>query len=146
MGVDAQDLASAAKVLAQQNILTYSGTAGFDDTPWIGHWYFGRKHWLLDGLPSNCVFDWQYQAAAGGDGLIMDAPGMEAVVGYGKNPGPGLGLGAVVVPLGQGQIVFLAIPGLNAAFISGDAKEFHPVTAKRIIYNALRGSPKTMTR
>ncbi len=136
LGVDAQDLGSAAKVLAQQNILTYSGTAGFDDTPWIGHWFFGRKHWLLDGLPSDCVFDWQYQAA-GGDGLVMDAPGMEAVVGYGKNPGPGLGLGAAVVPLGQGQIVFLGIPGLNAAFIDGNPKGFQPVAAKRIIYNAL---------
>jgi hypothetical protein len=138
MGVDAQDLGSAAKVLAQQNTLTYSGTAGVDDTPWIGHWYFGRKHWLLDGLPSGCVFDWQYQAAAGGDGLIMDAPGMEAVVGYGKNPGPGLGFGAAVVPLGKGQIVFLCIPGLNAAFIDGDPKGFQPVAAKRIIYNALQ--------
>jgi hypothetical protein len=137
LGVDAQDLGSAAKVLAQQNILTYSGTAGFDDTPWIGHWYFGRKHWLLNGLPSDCVFDWQYQAAAGGDGLIMDAPGMEAVVGYGKNPGPSLGFGAAVVPLGRGQIIFLGIPGLNAAFIDGDPQGFQPVAAKRIIYNAI---------
>jgi hypothetical protein len=117
--------------------LTYSGTVGFDDTPWIGHWYFGRKHWLLAGLPSDCVFDWQYQSAAGGDGLMMDAPGMEAVVGYGKNPGPSLGLGASVIPLGRGQIVFLCLPGLNSAFIDGNPKGFQPVAAKRIIYNAL---------
>ena len=137
LGVDARDLDSAAEFLAQQNILTYSGTIGFDDTPWIGHWYFGRKHWLLAGLPSDCVFDWQYQAAAGGDGLMIDAPGIEAIVGYGKNPGPGLGFGAAIVPLGRGQIIFLCIPGLNSAFIDGSPKGFQPVAAKRIIYNAL---------
>ena len=137
LGVDARDLGSAAKFLARQNILTYSGTVGFDDTPWIGHWYFGRKHWLLDGLPSDCVFDWQYQAAAGGDGLMMDAPGMEAVVGYGKNPGPSLGFGVTVIPLGRGQIIFLGIPGLNSAFIDDNPRGFQPVAAKRIVYNAL---------
>jgi hypothetical protein len=138
LGLNAKDLDEAAKVLAAQKVLNYSGTAGFDDTPWVGHWYFARKHWLLDGLPSDCVLDWQYQAAAGGDGLVMDAPGIEAVIGYGKNPGPGLGLGVAVVPLGKGQIIFLGIPGLNAAFLDDNPKGFQPVAAKRMIYNALR--------
>jgi hypothetical protein len=139
LGMDARDMGDAAKVLAQDNLLTYSGNAGFDDTPWIGHWYFCKKHWLLDGLPSDCVLDWQYQAAAPGDGIIVDAPGMEAVVGYGKNPGPGLGFGVIVVPVGQGKIVMLGLGGLNAAFIKGDPEGFQPVTAKRIVYNALHG-------
>ena len=137
MGTDAQDLGQAAKVLDQEKILTYSGLAGGDSVPWIGHWYFGRKHWLLDGLPSDCVLDWQYQVGAPGDGLVIDAPGMEGVIGYGKNPGPGLGLGAAIVPVGQGQIVLLAMGGLYAAFADDDPKGFAPVTAKRIVYNAL---------
>jgi hypothetical protein len=62
---------------------------------------------------------------------------MEAVIGYGRNPGPGLGLGAVVIPVGKGEIVLLAISGLNRGFINGDAKSFQPVTAKRMVYNAL---------
>jgi hypothetical protein len=113
--------------------------AGGDGTPWIGHWYFGRKHWLLDGLPSDCVLDWQYQAGDDGDGLVIDAPGMEAVIGYGKNPGPNLGLDAVVIPVGQGQIVLLALSGLSDAFIDGDPKGFALPTAQRMIYNALHG-------
>ena len=137
LGMNAQDLGEAAQVLAQDNVLTYTGTAGFDDTPWIGHWYFGKKHWLLDGLPSNCVLDWQYQNGAGGDGLVMDAPGMEAVIGYGKNPGPGLGLGEAVVPVGQGQIVFIAVSGVASGFIKDDPKAFQPITAARMVYNAL---------
>jgi hypothetical protein len=138
LGLNAKDLDEAVKVLAAQKVLNYSGTAGFDDTSWVGHWYFARRHWLLDGLPADCVLDWQYQAAAGGDGLVMDAPGIEAVIGYGKNPGPGLGLGVAVVPLGKGQIIFLGIPGLNAAFLDDNPKGFQPVAAKRMIYNALR--------
>ena len=137
LGMDAKDIGDAASVLAKENILTYKGTAGFDDTPWVGHWYFGKKHWLLDGLPSDCVFDWQYQAAAGGDGLLIDAPGMEAVIGYGKNPGPDLGLGAVVIPVGKGEIVVLAVNGLNSGFTDDNANAFQPLAARRIIYNAL---------
>jgi hypothetical protein len=109
---------------------------GFDDTPWIGHWYFCRKHWLLADLPSDCVLDWQYQAAAGGNGFQIDAPNLDAVVGYGKNQS-GLGIGAAVLPVGQGQIVLLGIGGLNSAFINGDPKGFVPVVATRIVYNAL---------
>ena len=139
LGMDARDMGDAAKVLASDHLLTYAGTAGYDDTPWIGHWYFCKKHWLLDGLPTDCVLDWQYQVGAPGDGLVIDAPGMEGVIGYGKNPGPGLGFGAVVIPVGQGKIVMLALGGLNAAFIKGDPTGFHPVTAKRIVYNALLG-------
>jgi hypothetical protein len=138
MGKNTQDIAQAARVLDSEKIATFSGMAGYDDCPWIGHWYFGRKHWLLDGLPSDCVLDWQYQVGAPGDGLVIDAPGMEGVIGYGKNPGPGLGFGAVVIPVGQGQIVLLAIGGLSDAFVNDDAKGFDPVTAKRIVYNALR--------
>ncbi len=55
LGKDTSDVGQAARILAKDNILTYNGTAGFDDTPWIGHWSFGRKHWLLDGLTSVCV-------------------------------------------------------------------------------------------
>jgi beta-galactosidase len=138
LGGDAREAGQAAQVLADQGILTYSGLAGDDDTPWIGHWYFSRKHWLLNGLPSGCVLDWQYQEAAPGNGLVLDAPGLDAVIGYGKNPGPNLGFGAVVVPLGQGQIVLLAMGGLTDAFVNDDAKGFVPVVAQRIVYNALQ--------
>jgi beta-galactosidase len=138
LGMDAKDLGDAATILQQDGLCTYTGVAGFDDTAWVGHWYFAKKHWLLDGLPSDCVLSWQYQAAAGGDGLVIDAPNMEAAIGYGKNPGPSLGLGAVVIPVEKGRIVMLAVNGLNEGFINGDAKSFQPITAKRIIYNALR--------
>ena len=77
--------------------------------------------------------------AAGGDGLMVDAPGLEAVVGYGRNPGPSLGLGAAVIPVGHGRIVFLAIPGLARAFTENDSHGFNPLAAQRLIYNAIGG-------
>jgi len=137
LGTDATDIAEAAKVLTQDHVMTYTGLAGYDDTPWIGHWYFCRKHWLLEGLPVDCVLDWQYQAGAPADALVMDAPGMEVVIGYGKNPGPGLGVAAAVVPVGKGQIVLLTINGMNNAAIDGDPTGFQPLTARRILYNAI---------
>jgi hypothetical protein len=140
MGMDARDIGEAAKVLQGDNILQYGGDVGYDDTPWIGHWYFSRKHWLLDGLPSGCVLDWQYQEASSGDGFAIDAPGIQPVIAYGKNPGPALGLAAAVIPVGHGQIVLLALPGLNAAFEQGDPDGFQPVSAARIVYNALSHS------
>jgi hypothetical protein len=33
----------------------------------------------------------------------------------------------------------LAIPGLMNSFLSGNANGFHPVTAKRLMFNALAG-------
>ncbi len=132
------DAGDAAAALAQNGALTYSGTLGFDRTSWMGYWYFCKKHWLLDGLPSDCVLDWQYQAGAGGDGVKVDAPGMEPVIAIGMNHSPVFGFGAVIVPLGRGRIILLTIPGLSPAFIEGDSSGFQPVTAKRIIYNALQ--------
>jgi hypothetical protein len=137
LGADTEDASQAAQALAKLNLVSHVGKAGYDDTPWIGHWYFARKHWLLDGLPSDCVLDWQYQAAAPGDGLMFEAPQMEAVIAYGKNPSPGFGFGAAVFPVSKGQVVLFAMGGLSDAFLHGDPKGFQPVVAKRILYNAL---------
>ena len=135
MGGD--DAGDASTALDKAGVLKYTGSLGFDKTSWFGYWYFSCKHWLLDGLPSGCVLDWQYQAGAGGDGIKVDAPGMEPVIAIGMNHSPVFGYGAVVVPYGKGQVVLLAIPGLNPAFIEGDGSGFQPVTASRLVYNAL---------
>lgn len=137
LAMDPFDAGAAARELANEKLVTFSGMSGSDNTPWIGHWYFSQKHWLLSGLPSGCVLGWQYQAAAPGDGLIINAPGMQPVIGYGKNSGPGLGFGAVVIPVKQGNIVLLGLGGLNSAFTHGDPAGFAPPTATRIVYNAI---------
>ncbi|BDI32036.1 hypothetical protein CCAX7_40870 [Capsulimonas corticalis] len=134
-GADAQ---SAASALAKERVLTYSGMAGTSGPSWLGFWYFGKSHWLLSGLPSNCVLGWPYQITSG-NGMIVTAPGLDAVIGYGMHHSTTLGLGAAVVPCGQGQIVLFCLPGLAQAFSSDRADGFDPVTARRIVYNALAG-------
>jgi beta-galactosidase len=134
------DAGDAALALAQNNVLTFNGTLGFDRTSWMGYWYFSKKHVLLDGLPSGCVLDWPFQAAGGGDGLKIDAPGMDAVIAVGENHSPVLGFGEVVIPVGKGKIVLLAIPGLNPAFVEGNSIGFQPVAAKRLVYNAIQSN------
>ena len=132
------DAAEAAQALAEEKIVTYTGEAGAPGPSWLGFWYFGRRHWLLNGLPSDCVLDWPYQIGSG-SGLFLSGPSVEAVIGYGKNHDPKIGIGAAVITYGAGRIVLLDLPGLQRAFTAGDGSGFQPVTAKRIIYNALQG-------
>jgi hypothetical protein len=133
-----EDADHIARYLADQGLLNFDGAVGASGPSWMGFWFFGRRHWLLDGLPSDCVLDWPYQIEQG-NGLMLWGPGMEAVIGYGKDHDPNIGVAAATIPCGKGEIVMLAIPGLMNSFVSGNADGFHPVTAKRLMFNALAG-------
>ena len=132
-GGDAEQMAA---FLAAQGLVTYSGPVGSSGPSWMGFWFFGRKHDLLAGLPSDCVLDWPYQITSG-NGLMLSGSGVESIVGYGKNHDPNVGVAAAVVQCGQGKIVLLALPGLMDSFVSGASSNFQPVTAKRLMFNAL---------
>jgi beta-galactosidase len=135
------DSEKAAKYLADQGLLKYWGPVESSGPSWMGFWFFGKKHWLLDGLPSDCVFDWPYQIDQG-NGLMISGPGVEAVVGYGRNHDPNIGIAAATVRCGRGEIVLLALPGLMDSFVSGSASGFQPVTAQRIMFNALEAGSR----
>jgi hypothetical protein len=124
-----------AAALADARVLTYTGEIGPPPSSWSGFWYFGKKHWLLDGLPSNCVMDWPYQIE-NGDGLSIQAPGLEGVIGFGRDHDPKIGLGAVI-PVGKGQIVLFCMPGLGQTLLQGSNQGFALPTAERLLYNAL---------
>jgi hypothetical protein len=132
-GGDAEQI---AEFLAARKLVNYAGPVGGGGPSWMGFWFFGRKHSLLDGLPSDCVLDWPYQITSG-NGLRLSGKGVESVVGYGRNHDPNIGVAAAVIPCGKGEIVLLAIPGLVDAFVRGNAGKFQPVTAKRLMFNAL---------
>lgn len=132
-GSDAEQVAT---FLASQGLVTYSGPVGASGPSWMGFWFFGRKHDLLAGLPSDCVLDWPYQITSG-NGLRLSGSGVESVIGYGKNHDPNVGVAAAIIPCGQGKIVLLALPGLMDSFVSGASGKFQPVTAKRLMFNAL---------
>ncbi|MEO7718825.1 MAG: malectin domain-containing carbohydrate-binding protein, partial [Capsulimonas sp.] len=133
------DAQSAAETLGSAHVLTYSGMVGSSGPSWLGLWYFGKSHWLLNGLPSNCVLGWPYQIT-NGNGMKITAPGMDAVIGYGMHHSPDIGLGVAVVPCGKGQVVLFCLPGLAQAFASDNADGIDPIAARRLVYNALAGS------
>ena len=132
-GSDAEQIAA---FLAAQGLVTYSGPVGASGPSWMGFWFFGRKHGLLAGLPSDCVLDWPYQIDSG-NGVMLSGSGVESVIGYGRNHDPNIGVAAAIVQCGRGKIVFLALPGLVDSFVSNDASKFQPATAKRLLFNAL---------
>ena len=132
-GGDADQIAA---FLATQGLVSYSGPVGASGPSWMGFWFFGRKHGLLAGLPSDCVLDWPYQIASG-NGLLLSGSGVESVIGYGKDHDPNVGVAAAIVQCGRGKIVLLALPGLMDSFASSASGKFQPVTAKRLMFNAL---------
>ena len=105
----------------------------------MGSWYFFRKHWLFDGLPTGRAADWRYQIPddAAGNGLLLLAPGMEVAAGYGRDHEPSVGVGACVIPYGKGKIVLFCMPGLVGG-LRGDPSGIVPVVAQRLLGNALR--------
>jgi beta-galactosidase len=139
-----------AKELARENVVKYDGTVGNLNAPWFGDWFFVRKHWLLDGLPEDCAMDWRYGVSAFSgpewlkdnppgsttDGLLLDAPGLEAVVGFGADHNPKIGISGCVIPYGKGQIVFYCLPQLVRSLRPGNFAINH-VVCRRLLANAL---------
>lgn len=142
-----------AKALSARGIVNYSGFVGNLGAPWFGSWFFVRKHWLLDGLPGDCTMDWRYGISAfngpawlhseprGTDteGLLLDAPGVEAFVGYGADHNTKVGISGCVIPYGNGQIILYCLPQLVRSLQPGDFA-ISPVVAQRLLGNALRTS------
>jgi hypothetical protein len=142
-----------AKALAAHGIVRYQGTVGNLGAPWFGSWFFVRKHWLLDGLPTACAMDWRYGISAFSgpswlhdnprgsqtDGLLLDAPGMEAVVGYGADHNTKVGVSGCVIPYGKGQIILYCLPELVQSLKPGNFA-ISPVICQRLLGNALRST------
>ncbi len=138
------DAAEIARRLAQHGLIQYRGTIAEARDPWMGSWYFARKHWLFDGLPADCVLGWQYQIPAAGSGvgglLVESVPGklLEVVVGYGRDHEALVGMGACIIHYGKGVIVLPAIPGLRSSITSATGVSLTQPVARRLLTNALR--------
>ena len=120
-----------AAALADAGVWKYNGVVGPSEVDYMGSWYFARKHWLFDGLPTGCALNWQYQVIPSheADGLLIEAPGLEVAAGYGRDHKAQIGMGAGYlphVPGGKGSLVFFAmLPSMAGP------------TATRLLLNAL---------
>ena len=116
-----------AQQLAQAGALTYAGTVGDFRAPWMGNWYFVRKHPLYDGLPVDQAMGTHYQIPGrASNGLLVDGPHVEIVAAYSRDHDRHLGAGTFTTRLGQTKVLFHRIP------------DFHPVLQQRFLANALR--------
>jgi hypothetical protein len=120
-----------ARQLAAAGTFTYNGAVGDLRAPWMGNWYFVRKHALYDGLPVNQAMGIHYQARGReSNGLLVErAAGgaeVEIVAAYSRDHSRQIGAGTFTTRLGAGKIVYHRVP------------EMHPVMQQRFLANALR--------
>jgi len=120
-----------AKQLADAGAFAYSGTVGDYRAPWMGNWYFLRKHPLYEGLPMDQAMGIHYQVPGReANGLLVDrAPGgpeLEIVAAYSRDHSRVIGAGTFTTKLGAGKVVYHRVPTM------------HPVLQRRFLANALK--------
>jgi beta-galactosidase len=120
-----------AKQLAAAGAFTYSGTVGDYRAPWMGNWYFVRKHPVYEGMPVNQGMGIHYQVPGRqANGLLVDrAPGgaeVEIVAAYSRDHDRRIGAGTFTTKLGKGKLLYHRVP------------EMQPVMQQRFLVNALR--------
>ena len=120
-----------AKQLAAAGAFTYNGAVGDLRAPWMGNWYFVRRHALYDGLPVDQAMGIHYQARGReSNGLLVErAAGgaeVEIVAAYSRDHSRLIGAGTFTTRLGAGKIVYQRVP------------EMHPVMQQRFLANTLR--------
>ncbi len=116
-----------AKQLAAAGAFSFSGNVGDFRAPWMGNWYFVRKHPLYDGLPVDQAMGIHYQAKGRqSNGLLVDGAGVEIVAAYSRDHDRRIGAGTFTAKLGAGKLVYHRVP------------EMQPVMQPRFLANALR--------
>jgi hypothetical protein len=120
-----------AKQLAAAGAFTYNGAVGDLRAPWMGNWYFVRRHALYEGMPVNQAMGIHYQARGqAANGLLIDrAPGgaeVEIVAAYSRDHSRTIGAGTFTTKLGAGKIVYHRVPDMQ------------PVLQQRFLANALK--------
>jgi beta-galactosidase len=116
-----------AKQLAAAGAFTYSGNVGDVRAPWMGNWYFVRKHPLYEGMPVDQAMGIHYQARGqAGNGLLVDGNDVEIVAAYSRDHSRAIGAGTFTTKLGKGKVVYQRVPEMQA------------VMQQRFLANALR--------
>jgi beta-galactosidase len=116
-----------AKQLAEAGAFTYNGAVGDTRAPWMGNWYFVRKHPLYEGMPVDQGMGIHYQAnGKAANGLLVEGPGVEIVAAYSRDHSREIGAGTFTTKLGKGKVVYHRVP------------EMQPVMQARFLANALR--------
>ena len=92
----------------------------------MGNWYFVREHRIFAGMPVNQCMGIHYQKGRQSNGLLVDSPGVEILVGYSRDHDRRIGAGTFTTRLGAGKILYHRVP------------ELHPVLQQRFLANAIQ--------
>ena len=126
-----------AEFLGKAGAFEYKGHVGTARAPWMGSWYFVRKHELFAGLPVDQAMKSYYQVPVDdSDGILLEGDGVEVFVGFGRDHDRNIGAAGLRARLGKGQAIFYSIPGMVSGMI-GRGQGIHPLIARRLISNAL---------
>jgi beta-galactosidase len=116
-----------AKELAAAGAFSYHGTVGDFRAPWMGNWYFVRRHVVYEGMPVDQAMGFHYQAKGRqSNGLLVDGPNVEIIAAYGRDHDRNIGAGTFTTRLGPAKVLYHRVP------------ELHPVLQQRFLANALR--------
>jgi len=152
-----------ADFLAEKETVDYRGSKKLG-TSWFGGNYFVKDHPLFEGLPVNCVFNWEYQCFATYNrkrtGLrIFNG---ETIVGCVSDHKKEVYSALSVIPAGRGNIILCAldmfsciqdvnpakkivdIDGENASMSTFNTKENNQtnVVGQRLLFNMLNWTRK----
>lgn len=100
--------------LAKKEVLDYRGAKTLG-TSWYGGNYFCRQHPLFNGLPSACVFNWEYQCFAtyNRQRLGLRVLNGEPVVACVSDHKPEVYSALTIVRHGRGKIILCALDMLS---------------------------------
>lgn len=128
-----------AKSLSRREILDFRGAAPMG-TLWYGGNYFVKENPLFEGLPVNCVFNWEYQCFTQykRKRIGLRLTGDDVVVGASTDHKQELYSAVSIIPMGKGKII------LSALDILGAIKENNPssIVAKKLLINYIKYSSK----
>ena len=152
-----------ADFLAEKEVLDFRGSKKLG-TSWFGGNYFVRDHPLFEGLPVNCVFNWEYQCFATYNrkrtGLRVFNG--ETVVGCVSDHKEEVYSALSIIPAGRGNIILCAldmfsciedvkpvkkivdVDGENASMNTFNTTENNQanVVGQRLLFNMLKWSEK----
>jgi hypothetical protein len=116
-----------ARQLAEAGAFAYNGSVGDYRAPWMGNWYFVRKHPLYAGMPVDQAMGIHYQVPGReANGLLIEGANVEIVAAYSRDHDRRVGAGTFIAKLGSGRIVYQRVPSM------------HPVLQQRFLANAVQ--------
>ena len=99
-----------AEFLSDKEVADYRGSKKLG-TSWYGGNFFVKEHPLFEGLPQNCVFNWEYQcfAAYNRKRLGLRLFNGETVVGCVSDHKKEVYSALSVIPAGRGKIILCSL-------------------------------------